>query len=349
MKRLIAGKYNLTMKRTIFVLAAWAAVVCAAALAEGTPKIQFDKTEHDFGVVTEAGSVTGTFAFKNTGDAILKLDKPTTTCGCTVASVKPDILQPGEKGELTFTLTIPTYGGLLHKQIFVNSNDPQNPRFALSIKANHQPLYQVSPPTFNLMVRQGIETNVTVQVRRTDGKELQIAKVLANTPWITAQVEKPEATNPSLGRIVLKMKPEGSRRWFSDNVRIYAGATNNPVCSFWISGRIMGDVSWNPEILYWNINDPAQARAANLDAVLTKRVTVSTTLAGQPLEVHNAKSSLKEVSIELVPNEQAKNCLVVARLSEVPNQTVSGTLSFETNIPSQPRVEVPMTIAVLKR
>ena len=39
---------------------------------------------------------------------------------------------------------------------------------------------------------------------------------------------------------------------------------------------------------------------------------------------------------------------VVARLSEPPKETESGTISFETNRASQPTVLVPVTINVVK-
>src|SRR5882724_5930019 len=80
----------------------------ATVPAEGTPKIQFDRTSYDFGVTSLVESVTGTFTFQNAGDGVLELQKPKPSCGCTVTSVKPEKLQPGEKGELVFTIRLGT-------------------------------------------------------------------------------------------------------------------------------------------------------------------------------------------------------------------------------------------------
>ena len=120
---------------------------------KGTPKIQFDKTVYDFGKTSQVEKVTGTFKFKNVGDGVLKLNKPTTSCGCTVAGVKPEVLQPGEKGELTFTMNTGTAKATLQKNITVTSNDPQTPSVQLTVKAEYTPLYDVTP---NLMVRMDI-------------------------------------------------------------------------------------------------------------------------------------------------------------------------------------------------
>ena len=89
------------MRYSAIILAALAG---ASARAEGTPKIQFDKTVYDFGVTALVESVTGTFTFQNAGDGVLQLQKPKPSCGCTVASVNPETLKPGEKGELVFTI-----------------------------------------------------------------------------------------------------------------------------------------------------------------------------------------------------------------------------------------------------
>src|ERR1700690_4584809 len=74
----------------------------AAAPAGPAPKISFDKTVYDFGTTSMVQSLTGTFTFHNDGPGVLEVKKPTTSCGCTVAGVKPDSLKQGEKGELGF-------------------------------------------------------------------------------------------------------------------------------------------------------------------------------------------------------------------------------------------------------
>jgi hypothetical protein len=88
------------MKKTSTLLAGalWMGAMCVAAQAEGTPKIQFDQTVYDFGKTSQVETVSGVFKFKNIGDGILKLEPPKPSCGCTVAELKPDTLQPGETG-----------------------------------------------------------------------------------------------------------------------------------------------------------------------------------------------------------------------------------------------------------
>ncbi len=72
------------------------------ASASKFPKIEFDKTEHDFGEIQANSSVETVFKYKNTGDAPLVITDIKSSCGCTVPqdwSRKP--LEPGEEGHFT--------------------------------------------------------------------------------------------------------------------------------------------------------------------------------------------------------------------------------------------------------
>src|SRR5271156_6599627 len=127
------------MRREFLATVLWAVATISSAHAQGTNapgtnpppatapapagKLQFDKTVYDFGPTSLVDSVTGTFTFQNAGVGDLKIEKPQPSCGCTVASVKPDLLKPGEKGELVFTVRVAGQRGMLEKHITVPSND----------------------------------------------------------------------------------------------------------------------------------------------------------------------------------------------------------------------------------
>jgi hypothetical protein len=115
------------MKTTSILLAL---VVASAGLGRAAepakaPKIQFEKTVYDFGATSQVSTVTGVFKYKNIGTAVLKIEPPKPGCGCTLAELKPDTLQPGETGELAFTLHLGQVKALFDKPIAVKSNDPE--------------------------------------------------------------------------------------------------------------------------------------------------------------------------------------------------------------------------------
>lgn len=314
------------------------------------PKIQFDKTVYDFGSTSFVDSVTGTFTFQNAGLGELKVGKPQPSCGCTVASVKPEVLKPGEKGELIFKVNVGAAHGSLEKHINVPSNDPQSPTVNLSIKADVKQVLEITPGQISLGgIRQGAITNVTATLRRTDGKKLAISSTQPSSKLVRARVEPVEGSNDqSSAKIVIEVEGEGTPRMLSENVKVFLDGITQPATTITINGRLLGDVTVSPEQLYWPITDPSRAPAANADAQTIRRIAVTATRPDQPLEIKNLASSMADLSLEVVTIETGKTYSVVAKFTEMPKQSERGTISFETNMSVQPKITIPVTVTVLK-
>ncbi len=311
------------------------------------PKLQFDKTVYDFGPTGLVDSVTGTFTFQNTGAGELKIDKPQPSCGCTVASVKPDTLKPGEKGELVFTVRVAGQRGHLEKHITVPSNDPLAGKVSLSIKIEIRQIIDVSPQSIQLgNVRQGTSTNVSVLVRRTDGNKLAISKAEPSNKMLTTRIEPVEGTNADSANIIIGVSSEGTPRQFSENVKVSIEGVAQPVAVVTLNGRLLGDVLVDPPILYWPITDTS---ATNSEALPAREIKLSATRPDLTLEIKNLATNIKELSLDLVTKDAGKSYVIVAKFSQVPKQSAQGTITFETNTTTQPKVTIPVTLTVLKR
>jgi hypothetical protein len=324
-------------------LALWCGLNCflahsgwaQAASGASKPRIKFDQTTYDFGKTSQVETVTGTFSFRNTGDAPLVMGKPTTSCGCTVAGVKPSTLKPGEKGELTFSLNLGRTRAVLNRQITVESNDPENPKVVLTIKADYTPLYEMSPSSIYLALREGDTTNLTARVTRTDGKPIKLAKITSGQPWVHASVRpNTEGSNASV-QLDIKVQAEGKSRYFSDQLVALIEGSDQPAFTLPISGRITGDLVLTPESLYWPISDPDKA-------IKARRILLKSSRP-EKLEIKNLSSSLPQITVETVWNEDGKNVELIAKLASVPDRSLNGTIRFETNVPGQPEVQIPVT------
>lgn len=74
----------------------------ASAAAVEYAAITFDKTEHDFGTITNGTPVSTTFSYTNTGKNHLVISDIKATCGCTVPSNwSKTPLPPGESAQFT--------------------------------------------------------------------------------------------------------------------------------------------------------------------------------------------------------------------------------------------------------
>jgi hypothetical protein len=314
----------------------------------GAPKIQFERVVYDFGRTSQVASVTGTFSFQNTGTGVLQLQKPSPTCGCTVAAVKPETLQPGEKGELVFNLNVGNIRGHTEKHIIVPSNDPQNPSVNLTIKVDMVALFDWQPQQISLGdLREGVTTNISIRIRRTDGQKLAITRAESSAQFLRTRVEPDESSAGQAATVWVEAAVSGPPRRLNDLLRIYVeGAQQQPTLMVPVFGRLVGDIMLTPEALYWGVPDPSKMQSQPSEALTTRRVMISAT-QDKPVEISGVASSVKGLAVEVVPVEKGKTYMVVARLNELPKASERGTITIDTNLSSQPQVIVPVTINVI--
>lgn len=336
------------MRITRFAAATlWMGVLSLGAAPEVAPRIQFEQTVYDFGKTSQVASVSGVFKFKNTGDNVLKVEPPKPSCGCTITEVKPDTLEPGETGELAFTLHLGQVKAQFDKTIAVKSNDPETPEVTLRVKADYTPLYDINPLTLAPNLAFGVEEAAQfTTLTRTDGKPLGPIRFVTSRPWISAGVEPETKPDETTARIRVAIQREGPPRRFSEFVQVYAaGQTNAPVASIYVFGQVLGEVSLSPEALYWSVTEAAKTTSERAEAQVLRRLTIRSA-EGKVIELKNPKSSIKGINVELVSKEAGKVYELLARLDEVPASTVSGNVSFETSVAAQPRIEVPVIVNV---
>jgi len=125
---------------TLFWLAA-AVLITLVALSQsahgasqGQPRINLPRPEWDFGTVTEGAKLTRTFPVENAGGKSLEIRRVRGSCKCfTKVSVDKDTLEPGERATITVETDTKGRRGKLKKYIYIESNDPANPRARIRI------------------------------------------------------------------------------------------------------------------------------------------------------------------------------------------------------------------------
>jgi hypothetical protein len=126
--------------KNIFRYLFWLAPVCLttlllAACNRATPRIVIEPAIQDLGEVPQQ-PLELTYTVRNEGGSPLKIERVSTSCGCTQATVDQDTLAPGESTQLRVVLD-PTednlYGNLL-RVIYIRSNDPANPEVEVEFR-----------------------------------------------------------------------------------------------------------------------------------------------------------------------------------------------------------------------
>ena len=82
----------------------------------------FDKTEHDFGSITQGDKVETVFTFTNKGEVDLLITDAKGSCGCTVPEYPKTPIKPGEKATMRVSFNSAGKKGLTKKTITIHAN-----------------------------------------------------------------------------------------------------------------------------------------------------------------------------------------------------------------------------------
>ncbi|MDP6922143.1 MAG: DUF1573 domain-containing protein [Lutibacter sp.] len=93
-----------------------------ADISMGGAVIQFDRTEYDFGTITEGTIVEGSFSITNVGKSDLVITNAHATCGCTVPKWPREAIKPGETAPMTFAFNSLRKPGKQNKSITLQTN-----------------------------------------------------------------------------------------------------------------------------------------------------------------------------------------------------------------------------------
>jgi hypothetical protein len=114
-----------------------------AACGAGEPDIRLDQPEVDLGDVVNGEVRSLEVAVINQGTGELVIEAVSTSCGCTSAQVDPPTIKPGERGQLQVTFDSGAHGpeelGPVLRQVFIASNDPDQPEVEFRLTADILP------------------------------------------------------------------------------------------------------------------------------------------------------------------------------------------------------------------
>ncbi|MFQ6015555.1 MAG: DUF1573 domain-containing protein [Anaerolineae bacterium] len=119
------------------LLAALTIVVLMAGCSNAQPDIDLPSTFHDFGEVDQGDVVTVELAVLNKGQADLHIESVSTSCGCTTASVQPQVIPAGSQGTLTVSYDSGLHpdSGSVRRFIYIASNDPDEAEVEVEVVA----------------------------------------------------------------------------------------------------------------------------------------------------------------------------------------------------------------------
>lgn len=131
------------MKKRMVMFIAVVVLTIGLGACGSQPQITVAENNLELGDVVNGNVVQRDVSIQNNGQADLSIEAVTTSCGCTQATVAPMIIPPGGSGTLHIEFDSGAHGpeltGELIRQIFIVSNDPQQPEVLVELAANILP------------------------------------------------------------------------------------------------------------------------------------------------------------------------------------------------------------------
>ena len=191
MRRLIPVPKGGKRYTVAILVAVMAGMALAAAAQDDGPRAVPTEPIKDFEIVPKGDVIVHEFEIKNKGTAPLAVTDVRPACGCTVANYDK-VIAPGATGKVKATVKTDHFTGPIAKSIAVFTNDPQNPKLQLVVKAKVQPYVSVLPGFARYNYVQG-ESVGTIQqtLWADDGSEVNIVSV--KPPYDHLQVNYREA------------------------------------------------------------------------------------------------------------------------------------------------------------
>jgi len=197
----------------------------AEEAAGPAPEITFEKLVHDFGVIDPKSKNICEFKFTNTGKGMLKVEKKiSSTCGCTVPTLKKENYAPGESGVIKVTFKANATPGAMAKRIHARTNDKKNPRVRLTIKAKVELQVRHSPKTLKLLLKKENANCQEITIYSVNKKPFSIKKFKSTGDSITADFDPLErktkyVIQPKVDIQKLRKRLNGSLRITLDHPR----------------------------------------------------------------------------------------------------------------------------------
>lgn len=123
-----------------FALATVVMSLLLGGCSGGPPDLVLREPSVDLGEVSNGQVKTIEVGVENAGRSDLVIEAISTSCGCTTASIEPMTIGPGQSGKLTVEYDSgahgPDFTGTVMRQVFIDSNDPDQPEVEFRFTAD---------------------------------------------------------------------------------------------------------------------------------------------------------------------------------------------------------------------
>ena len=294
-------------------------------------KISFEEQVYDFGKIYIGESVKHAFKLKNLGKGELIINNVKSSCGCTAALVSKNILLKDEEGEVEVKFNSGHYVGKVTKSVIVNSNDPENSKYKLTITGEVIEEVSVNPKRINFgIIRKGDYCTKNMEIKTVQELKIDIKKVESPSPYITIIKNKTGENNYVCQVTISKYDYIGK---FNGIVFIYTSSSKQERIDVPFSGEIVGDLTFYPEVLsFGSVKLGQDVKKTVIVNFINKDVKIEK-IEVEPSNINHMISELNNISAKKIDVKLGKDITI---------GKITGSLKIYTNSTIQPVINIPV-------
>jgi hypothetical protein len=302
----------------------------------------------DFDLVVKGEVIEHTFEIRNEGNAPLLINDVRPACGCTVAEYDRTVA-PGKVGKVGVKVKTENFGGPIAKAVAVFTNDPENPKIQMVVKAKVKPFINVVPGYARYNYVQGEEVGIIPQTLwAEDGADVNILKVTSPHDYleVTYREATEEERNPkgtgNQWRFEIKLAADTPVGPLRDYVEIEVDHPKQQVVKIPVSGFVRPRQHVTPQEIDFGKLEGS--------ALPTQRSFHFTNFSANRIKLTEIETGHEAISAEVKPsgNQEGYRYRVVLTVGpEMPKGEFDGTVKIHTTDDKNPVVELPIKLQVL--
>jgi len=329
------------------VLICMAVAPLATAQEAPAPRITLSHESWDFGTVWHLENPTFKLLVTNDGTADLSIQRVHTTCGCTVAQPRRNLVPPGQSTVVKIRFDTKGKQNKVSSKVIILSNDPQRPRVEFPISIFVKRAVLVSP-SGGLGIRSlDGSPGLTASTRLENQTDQPMRLQLESKNISGVEVELNEITPGLEYDLLLRTTRQWPRGITRGTLRFSTGLEREKRLDVPVRIKILALVEPSPPVLwlnprssdkpreYWISVNYYGSRAFQVTGATCAHRGVKVTLGPVQTPRPGRTSGQPKVAATMM-------CKVrVPPASELPAE--GAKVVFTTNDPAHPRFEVPIT------
>jgi uncharacterized protein YdeI (BOF family) len=304
------------------------------------PVIFFENPDFNFGKIFKGQKAEHVFKFENRGKDILKISKVKTSCGCTAVMLTKKIIPPDKTGEIKATFKSGSFKGNVTKSITVMSNDPNSPKYKLTLSG--EIIEEISAKPRNIKfgsIYLGKKIDKTITIKSVTESNFKIKKITSSKPFVKASIAE-ENKEGYIIKVTLKDNHKIGR--FSGGIHLETDSTRQPKVTIPFFGEIIGDITTYPKRIYYGRITKGKE--------MTQKVFVK--MNKNNIKILNSKVSPDCLSAKIIEKREKNNPHYLIEITLDKKATIdklNGSLELHTNSKIQPIIKIPITGKIQKK